>query len=125
MEFVGNVTQNPLAVGKNDTTNSDKRIFNSDGRKTITNLASSQGNFFSTCQTLLEKMVNTVPKSVTLSTAPIQPIVVKPARLFGTINKDKTLTLSGYIRVSKAPAFFDSQSNNLYTASRAINRSQP
>lgn len=100
MEFVGNVTQNPLAFGKNDTTNSDKRIFNSDGGKTITSLASSQDTFFSTCQTLLEKMVNTVPKSVTLSTAPIQPIVVKPANLFGTVNKDKTLTLSGYIRVS-------------------------
>lgn len=101
-EFVANVTQNPLAFGKNDTTNSDKRIFNSDGRKAITKLASSPDVFFQTCQTLLEKMVNIVPKTVTLASSPLQPIDVKPGRLFGQINDNKTMTLSGYLRVNNS-----------------------
>ncbi|PTB62284.1 heme peroxidase [Trichoderma citrinoviride] len=49
------------------------------------------------CQDLLERMINTVPKGVTL-TDPIQPIPVKPLRLFATINTNGTMTMSGYIR---------------------------
>jgi hypothetical protein len=33
-------------------------------------------------------------------TDPIQPIPVKPLRLFATINSNGTMTMSGYIRVS-------------------------
>ena len=35
VEFVEGTTGNPLVVGANDTTNSDKRIFASDGNVTM------------------------------------------------------------------------------------------
>ena len=34
-EFIAGTTANPLVVGHNDTTNSDKRIFASDGNVTM------------------------------------------------------------------------------------------
>lgn len=34
-EYLSGTTQNPLVVGQNDTTNSDKRIFGSDGNITM------------------------------------------------------------------------------------------
>ena len=34
-EYIQGTTMNPLVVGHNDTTNSDKRIFSSDGNKTM------------------------------------------------------------------------------------------
>lgn len=95
---MNNVTQNPLAFGHNETTNSDARIFNSDGGQEIGKMADSPSYFYQTCTTLLERMINTVPKDVTL-TDPIQPIAVKPSQLFATINSDGTMTMSGYIRV--------------------------
>ncbi|EHK18314.1 uncharacterized protein TRIVIDRAFT_127573, partial [Trichoderma virens Gv29-8] len=54
-----------------------------------------------TCQDLLERMINTVPKGVTL-TEPLQPYPVKPSRLFATINSNGTMTMTGYIRVTFA-----------------------
>ncbi|KAM0261106.1 hypothetical protein ACHAQJ_002367 [Trichoderma viride] len=98
VQFVNNVTQNPLAFGHNVTTNSDARIFGSDGGQEIGQMASSPSYFYKTCQTLLERMINTVPKGVTL-TDPIQPIAVKPSKLFATINSNGTMTMSGSIRL--------------------------
>lgn len=95
---MNNVTQNPLAFGHNETTNSDARIFNSDGGEVIGKMADSPSYFYQTCTTLLERMINTVPKGVTL-TDPIQPIAVKPSKLFATINSNGTMTMSGSIRV--------------------------
>ncbi|PON20567.1 hypothetical protein TGAM01_v210525 [Trichoderma gamsii] len=99
VQFVNNITQNPLAFGHNETTNSDARIFNSDGGKEIGKMADSPSYFFQTCTTLLERMINTVPKGVAL-TDPIQPIAVKPSQLFATINSNGTMTMSGYIRLT-------------------------
>ncbi|KAL7784529.1 heme peroxidase [Trichoderma ceciliae] len=98
VQFVNNVTQNPLAFGHNETTRSDARIFGSDGGKVIGRMASSPAYFFQTCQKLLERMINTVPEGVTL-TEPIQPITVKPSKLFATINSNGTMTMSGSIRL--------------------------
>ncbi|KAL6886068.1 heme peroxidase [Trichoderma evansii] len=98
VQFVNNVTQNPLAFGHNETTNSDARIFNSDGGEVIGKMADSASYFYQTCTTLLERMINTVPKGVTL-TDPIQPITVKPSKLFATINSNGTMTMSGTIRL--------------------------
>ncbi|UKZ96237.1 uncharacterized protein TrAFT101_011038 [Trichoderma asperellum] len=98
VQFVNNVTQNPLAFGHNETTNSDGRIFNSDGGEVIGKMADSPSYFYQTCTTLLERMINTVPKGVTL-TDPIQPIAVKPSKLFATINSNGTMTMSGSIRL--------------------------
>ncbi|KAJ7811903.1 heme peroxidase [Mycena olivaceomarginata] len=52
-EYISGTTQNPLVVGANDTTNSDKRIFASDGNATI--FAKSPELFASTCATLFAR----------------------------------------------------------------------
>lgn len=96
---MNNVTQNPLAFGHNETTRSDGRIFASDGGIEIGRMATSPAYFYKTCQDLLERMINTVPKGVTL-TEPLQPYPVKPSRLFATVNSNGTMSLTGYIRVS-------------------------
>jgi hypothetical protein len=97
-EFVTNVTQNPLAFGQNETTRSDFRIFNADGGKVISQLADSNDYFLSTCTTMLERMINTVPRSAKLTDV-INPIDVKPRNLFITPNGDGTLFVNGFIRV--------------------------
>jgi len=64
----------------------------------ISRMAASNEFFLSTCQSLLERMVNTVPRDVTL-TEVITPIAIKPGQLYSQVNQDGTMTLSGYIRV--------------------------
>ncbi|KAH8835000.1 heme peroxidase [Flagelloscypha sp. PMI_526] len=65
-DFLGGTTTNPLVGSSNSTMNSDQRIFSSDGNVTVTKL--TQGDTFEkTCTSLLERMINTVPKGVTLS----------------------------------------------------------
>jgi hypothetical protein len=61
----------PLVVGFNQTTNSDLRIFSSDGNSTIEAMVSPQ-SFEDTCYAIFERMLDTVPKSVVLSD-PILP----------------------------------------------------
>ncbi|RFU72389.1 heme peroxidase [Trichoderma arundinaceum] len=109
VQFVNNVTQNPLAFGHNETTRSDARIFNSDGGKEIGHMASSPSYFYKTCQDLLERMINTVPKGVTL-TEPILPIAVKPTILFATINANGTMTVAVTVRVMGGPDFDSNRS---------------
>ncbi|KAI0095735.1 heme peroxidase [Hypoxylon sp. NC0597] len=97
-QFVANTTQNPLAFGHNETTRSDFRIFNADGGDMIRRMADSQRFFWDTCTTLLERMLNTVPKDVQLTDI-IQPIRIKPNNLFITVNANGTETISGEVRV--------------------------
>lgn len=96
---MANKTQNPLAFGHNETTRSDARIFNADGGSLIRKMAASNAFFLKTCGTLLARMLDTVPKSVTLSDV-ILPIEVKPSRLYATINTNGTMTVTGLVRVS-------------------------
>jgi len=100
-EFVANSTQNALAFGPNVTTRSDFRIFNADGGKMIQQMAASSDFFFSTCATVLEKMINTVPKNVVL-TEPLTPLPVKPVagRFDISLLSDGMMRASGEIRVS-------------------------
>ncbi|RFU75382.1 wsc domain-containing [Trichoderma arundinaceum] len=98
-EFVANVSQNPLAFGQNETTRSDFRIFNADGGDLISQMAASQDFFLSTCTTMLERMLNTVPRSVKLTDV-IKPASVKPRKLFLTVNADGTLFVNGIIRIT-------------------------
>ena len=97
-EFVSQVSQNPLAFGRNETTNSDKRIFNSDGGSLIRKMANDNKFFLSYCTTLLERMVNTVPREIVL-TEPLTPIPVKPSGLQIDINSNGTMVLRGLLRV--------------------------
>ncbi|TVY15916.1 WSC domain-containing protein [Lachnellula arida] len=63
----------PLVTTQNKTFRSDLRIFNSDSNATIKAMASSTQSFEDACFTVFEKMINTVPKTVTLSTDLVGP----------------------------------------------------
>ncbi|KAF7343082.1 Peroxidase [Mycena venus] len=73
-EYIAGTTQNPLVVGLNDTTNSDKRIF------WERRFSDSPDFFASTCATLLARMLDTVPSGVQL-TEVVTPLPVKPSNL--------------------------------------------
>ncbi|KAJ7658393.1 heme peroxidase [Mycena polygramma] len=95
-EYVSGTTQNPLVVGFNDTTNSDKRIFGSDGNVTMHSFAKSPKVFESTCADLFARMLNTVPKGVQLTDV-IAPLPVKPTNLELVFSND-TIHVSGQVR---------------------------
>ncbi|KAK5993286.1 WSC domain-containing protein [Cladobotryum mycophilum] len=99
-EYLAGNTLNPLVVGpsvKIDK-NSDFKVFNIDGNKTMTALADA-AKFNSVCQVALQKMIDTVPPQVKL-TDPIAPYTVKPVALQLTLaDGGDTLQLTGYIRV--------------------------
>ncbi len=100
MQFVNNETQNPLAFGHNETTRSDARIFNSDGGVLIRKMAESNEFFLATCSQLVERMLNTVPSTVSLTDV-IPPRAVKPQSLSVEVAPDgETMTISGSIRAS-------------------------
>ncbi|KAJ6453703.1 putative L-ascorbate oxidase [Mycena sanguinolenta] len=96
-EYISSMTQNPLVVGFNDTTNSDKRIFGSDGNHTMLSFANSLEHFTSTCADLYARMLNTVPHGVAL-TEVIQPLPVKPVNIKLVLDGD-TLQLWGVVRL--------------------------
>ncbi|KAJ7616699.1 heme peroxidase [Mycena polygramma] len=95
-EYVSGTTQNPLVVGFNDTTNSDKRIFGSDGNVTMHSFAKSPKVFAATCADLFARMLNTVPKGVQLTDV-VQPLPVKPTNLELVLSND-TIHVSGQVR---------------------------
>ncbi|KAJ7144384.1 heme peroxidase [Mycena epipterygia] len=96
-EYISGTTQNPLVVGLNDTTNSDKRIFSSDGNATMASFANSPELFSSTCADLFARMLDTVPRGVQL-TEVIKPLPVKPSGLELILDGD-TLQFSGEVRL--------------------------
>ncbi|KAF7342606.1 Peroxidase [Mycena sanguinolenta] len=96
-EYISGTTRNPLVVGFNDTTNSDKRIFGSDGNSTMQSFANSPATFASTCADLFARMLNTVPSNVQLTDV-ISPLPVKPSNIELSLNGD-TLQLSGQVRI--------------------------
>ncbi|KAJ7754580.1 heme peroxidase [Mycena metata] len=95
-EYISGTTQNPLVVGFNDTTNSDKRIFGSDGNVTMQSFANSPDLFASTCAALFARMLDTVPSGVQLSDV-INPMLVKPATPIFTLDGD-VLRFTGRVR---------------------------
>ncbi|KAJ7805407.1 heme peroxidase [Mycena olivaceomarginata] len=96
-EYISSTTQNPLVVGFNDTTNSDKRIFGSDGNATMLSFANSPDLFASTCATLFAKMLDTIPSGVQLTDV-IRALPVKPDNVQLVLDGD-TLRLSGQLRL--------------------------
>ncbi|EJF61036.1 heme peroxidase [Dichomitus squalens LYAD-421 SS1] len=97
LEYVHGTTNNPLVVGHNDTTNSDKRIFGSDGNATISGFAADSDSFRTACQSLFARMLDTVPSTVQL-TEVIEPLPVKPQDIALLYMGDGTLRLSGQVR---------------------------
>ncbi|KAF7355820.1 Peroxidase [Mycena venus] len=96
-EYISGTTQNPLVVGFNDTTNSDKRIFGSDGNATMLAFVKDPDLFATTCANLFTRMLDTVPNGVQL-TEVITPLPVKPDSVILTLNNN-TLELSGRVRL--------------------------
>ncbi|KAJ7636412.1 heme peroxidase [Roridomyces roridus] len=96
-EYISGTTQNPLVVGCNDTTNSDKRIFGSDGNATMRSFAASPALFSSTCANLFARMIDTVPAGVQLTDV-IAALPVKPANVELVLAGDR-IQLFGQVRL--------------------------
>ncbi|KAH8810339.1 heme peroxidase [Flagelloscypha sp. PMI_526] len=97
--YLDGTTPDPLIRSSNDTMNSDQRIFSSDGDKTMQSLA-DPATFDKTCSSLLERMINIVPKGVTLSDviSPIENKVTR-TRLFVSSKYEGELTFKTSIRI--------------------------
>ncbi|KAJ7279989.1 heme peroxidase [Mycena rebaudengoi] len=100
-EYIDGTTRNPLVVGLNDTTNSDKRIFGSDGNVTMRSFANSPKPFASTCADLFARMVDTVPRGVK-RTEVITLLPVKRA-LLQLVLAGNQLKFSGVVRFWNMP----------------------
>jgi hypothetical protein len=99
--YVGGNTSNPLAGGDAVGVNrhSDFKVYNSDGNATITTMT-DPAVFRTTCQTVLQKMIEVVPAGVTLTQEPIAPYAVKPIDMQLTLNTGgTTFLLTGAIRI--------------------------
>ncbi|KAJ7023477.1 heme peroxidase [Mycena alexandri] len=102
-EYISGTTQSPLVVGFNATTNSDGRIFGSDGNVTMRSFANSADIFSSTCATLFARMLDTVPAGVQLTDV-ITPLPVKPDLLKFDLSTDGNLIqFSGQLRIWDTP----------------------
>lgn len=77
---------------------SDARIFASDRNVTMRALARDPNLFRSRCESLLGRMIDTVPKEVKLS-GPITPYPVKPVNFRLTLLNQTSIHLDGQIRV--------------------------
>ncbi|KAL8996539.1 MAG: hypothetical protein Q9188_006548 [Gyalolechia gomerana] len=99
-DYVAETSTDPLVVGpaKAAGRDSDFRVFNSDGNATISSMA-DPATFQSTCQAMLQKMIEVVPATVTL-TDPIVPYDVKPVALQLTLEAGGSeIQFAGEIRV--------------------------
>lgn len=99
-EYLDGSTTNPLVVGPavKINKNSDFKVYNSDGNKTMEALA-QKDKFNQVCKTVLQKMIDVVPKGVNL-TEPIVPYKVKPVDLQLLLaDGGANLHFSGYIRL--------------------------
>jgi len=125
-DFVSNSTQNVLVVGTNVTTRSDLWIFNADGGNLMQKMAASAEFFSLTCQTLLERMINTVPRGVQLTDI-ITPIRIKPTLLdIILMPETKTMTIWGSVRVSSgAPPEIGDTKTEASTRSRSLTTCNP
>ncbi|PBK67169.1 heme peroxidase [Armillaria solidipes] len=95
-EYLDDTTQNPLVVGP-ATSNSDLLVFSADGNVTMQSLSDDE-SFTTTCKDILQRMIEVVPSSVTLSDA-IEPIPIKPVVIQMTFDSSGALTFTGEIRV--------------------------
>ncbi|KAK6198272.1 hypothetical protein LQW54_010421 [Pestalotiopsis sp. IQ-011] len=116
-EYLADDTLNPLVVGTNETTNSDKRIFGSDGNSTISTLADpatfqtkcveiqmrrDPNASRSKCVEIFERVIDTVPSTVTLS-EPLEVVDVKPYVDALQMQDDGSILFQGRIRVRNNP----------------------
>lgn len=96
----------PLVTTANKTVNSDFRLYNSDSNDTMTRLSASASYFAGQCSAILQRMIETVPQEVSLTTA-VDPTATTNLRPYGialSVNWKGTMTLTGYFRVRTFPA---------------------
>lgn len=96
-QYLDNEPGNLLVHGSNETMNSDKRVFEADGNETMNALADA-AVFQSKCADVMERMINAVPSTVTL-TDEIQPAEIKPYITTLGLNSNGTIDFKGRIRV--------------------------
>ncbi|KAI7785095.1 wsc domain-containing protein [Diaporthe eres] len=96
-EYLGGNTPNPLVTGRNQTLNSDRRIFASDGNRTIRELGRTNDGFRTACADMFTRMIDTVPAAVSL-TDPIEAVDVKPYIGLAP-GGNGSITFSGWVRV--------------------------
>lgn len=90
----------PLVTTTNKTVQSDLRLYTYDNNQTITQLSQSSAYFQSQCQGVMQRMIDLVPYSVSLS-APIDPTTttnLKPAAIYLSVDWKGNMALSGFMR---------------------------
>ncbi|KAK6587424.1 hypothetical protein PZA11_000714 [Diplocarpon coronariae] len=87
----------PLVTSSNIAARSDLRLYSSDNNATIKALSQT---FAQTCSALFEKMLNTVPRSVSLSD-PVTPQTWKVTNLIYDISDDGSVRIEGLFRYLK------------------------
>ncbi|KAG6877011.1 hypothetical protein C0993_011072 [Termitomyces sp. T159_Od127] len=97
-QYLDGTTLNPLVVDSNSTMTSDLRVFSADGNDTMHSISSPDA-FASTCQSILERMINTVAHGVTL-TEEIQIIPAKVHNVQLTFEKS-TLVFKASFRLQQ------------------------
>ncbi|KAK0212136.1 heme peroxidase [Desarmillaria ectypa] len=95
-DYLDGTTEDPLVVGP-EGSNSDLLVFSADGNATMQSMSDAE-SFSNTCQAILQRMIEVVPSSVTLSEV-IDPIPIKPVAIQLTFDSSGTLTFTGEIRV--------------------------
>ncbi|CAF9932560.1 hypothetical protein IMSHALPRED_008917 [Imshaugia aleurites] len=86
-----------LVTTTNKTVQSDLRLYESDNNVTIKSLGQSPAHFASTCASLISRMINTVPRGVSLTPA-IDPRALKHANVTLNVDWSGHMTLSGFFR---------------------------
>ncbi|KAF8224178.1 hypothetical protein L208DRAFT_1513346 [Tricholoma matsutake] len=92
MQHLHGITQNPLVVNSDKNMTSDMRIFSSDSNTTVCSMV-SPAVYSSTCQSILDRMINLVLGNVTLT----PPITLLPLKV-----QDVQLTFEWNTLVFKA-----------------------
>lgn len=87
----------PLVTTANKSVQSDLRLFESDKNATIKDLAKSPAHFASKCASVISRMIDTVPKGVSLSPA-IDPRALRHANITLNVDWSGQMTLSGFFR---------------------------
>ena len=92
----------PLVTTTNKTVNSDFRIYNSDNNGTMTRLSQSADYFSGQCSAIFQRMIETVPGGVSLTSAvdPTSTSNLKPYGVTLNVNWKGNMTLAGHFRVS-------------------------
>ena len=92
----------PLVTTSNKTVQSDLRLYSSDGNTTVRKLGQSMEQFQSTCTTLISRMLDTVPRGVTLRYIQVRGFQNAPTSLKVTV-----IDRNGHLSESSVNAITD------------------